>query len=35
MIKELGQRLYDTVKDEYDLNKVSDKRADFYKSLIK
>ena len=35
MITELGLRLYDTVKDTYDLNKVSDKRADFYKSLIK
>ena len=35
MVTELGQRLYDTVKDTYDLNKVSDKRADFYKSLIK
>jgi len=35
MIKELGLRLYDTVKDTYDLNKVSDKRADFYKSLIR
>jgi glycosyltransferase involved in cell wall biosynthesis len=35
MIKELGLRLYDTVKDTYDLNKVSDKRAQFYKSLIK
>jgi len=35
MVKELGLRLYDTVKDTYDLNKVSDKRAQFYKSLIK
>jgi glycosyltransferase involved in cell wall biosynthesis len=35
MITELGLRLYDTVKDTYDLNKVSDKRADFYKFLIK
>jgi glycosyltransferase involved in cell wall biosynthesis len=35
MITELGLRLYDKVKDTYDLNKVSDKRADFYKFLIK
>jgi hypothetical protein len=35
MVTELGLRLYDTVKDTYDLNKVSDKRAQFYKSLIK
>ena len=35
MITELGERLYETVKDTYDLNKVSDKRSEFYKSLIK
>jgi glycosyltransferase involved in cell wall biosynthesis len=35
MVTELGERLYETVKDTYDLNKVSDKRAEFYKSLIK
>jgi glycosyltransferase involved in cell wall biosynthesis len=35
MIKELGERLYNTVKDKYDLNKVTDDRAIWYKSLIK
>jgi glycosyltransferase involved in cell wall biosynthesis len=35
MITELGLRLYDTVKDKYDLNKVTVNRAEFYKSLIK
>jgi glycosyltransferase involved in cell wall biosynthesis len=35
MIKELGERLYNTVKDKYDLNIVTDNRAEFYKSLIK
>jgi glycosyltransferase involved in cell wall biosynthesis len=34
MIKELGERLYNTVKDKYDLNKVTDERASWYKSLI-
>jgi hypothetical protein len=32
---DLGQRLYETVKDTYDINKVTDTRAEFYKSLIK
>jgi len=35
MIKELGERLYNTVKDKYDLNVVTKNRATFYKSLIK
>lgn len=35
MIQDLGERLYETVKDRYDLNKVSETRAEFYKSLIK
>ena len=35
MITELGERLYNTVKDKYDLNKVTDERASWYKSLIK
>ena len=34
MITELGERLYNTVKDKYDLNKVTDDRASWYKSLI-
>jgi glycosyltransferase involved in cell wall biosynthesis len=35
MITDLGERLYETVKDKYDLNVVTKTRADFYKSLIK
>jgi glycosyltransferase involved in cell wall biosynthesis len=35
MITDLGERLYETVKDRYDLNKVTTDRAEFYKSLIK
>lgn len=34
MIKELGERLYNTVKDKYDLNIVTKNRADWYKSLV-
>jgi glycosyltransferase involved in cell wall biosynthesis len=32
---DLGQRLYETVKDTYDLNKVTKDRNELYKSLIK
>jgi hypothetical protein len=32
---DLGQRLYETVKDKYDLNNVTKDRAELYKSLIK
>ena len=35
MIKILGERLYNTVKDKYDLNVVTKNRAEWYKSLIK
>ena len=35
MIKDMGERLYETVKDTYDLNVVTKNRAEFYKSLIK
>jgi glycosyltransferase involved in cell wall biosynthesis len=35
MIADLGERLYETVKDKYDINNVSHERASFYKSLIK
>jgi hypothetical protein len=35
MITELGERLFETVKDKYDLNNVTITRAEFYKSLIK
>ena len=34
MITDLGERLYETVKDKYDLNKVSITRAEFYKSIL-
>jgi glycosyltransferase involved in cell wall biosynthesis len=32
---DLGQRLYETVKDTYDLNKVTADRAQLYKTLVK
>ena len=35
LITDLGEKLYETVKDRYDLNKVTETRAQFYKSLIK
>ena len=35
MAKDMGERLYETVKDKYDLNNVTKNRAEFYKSLIK
>ena len=35
MVKDMGERLYETVKDKYDLNLVTAERASFYKSLIK
>jgi glycosyltransferase involved in cell wall biosynthesis len=35
MITDLGERLYETVKDTYDLSVVTATRAQFYKSLIK
>jgi glycosyltransferase involved in cell wall biosynthesis len=35
MVKDMGERLYETVKDTYDLNVVTKNRAQFYKSLIK
>ena len=35
MIKDMGERLYETVKDTYDLNVVTKNRSEFYKSLIK
>jgi glycosyltransferase involved in cell wall biosynthesis len=34
LIQDLGERLYETVKDTYDLNKVTKDRAELYKSLI-
>jgi len=35
MVKDMGERLYETVKDTYDLNVVTKNRAEYYKSLIK
>jgi glycosyltransferase involved in cell wall biosynthesis len=35
MVKDMGERLYETVKVKYDLNNVTKERAEFYKSLIK
>jgi len=35
LIEDMGNRLYETVKDTYDLNVVTKTRAEFYKSLIK
>jgi hypothetical protein len=30
----MGERLYETVKDKYDLNIVTKDRAEFYKSIL-
>jgi len=35
LVIDLGERLYETVKDTYDLNVVTKARAEWYKSLIK
>ena len=35
LVKDMGERLYETVKDTYDLNNVTKTRADIYKSLVK
>ena len=34
MAKDMGERLYETVKDKYDLNIVTKNRAEFYKSIL-
>ena len=34
LAKDMGERLYETVKDKYDLNIVTKARAEFYKSII-
>lgn len=34
LVKDLGERLYETVKDRYDLNVVTKDRAELYKSLL-
>ena len=35
MIEDLGERLYETVKDKYSLKKVCQDRVEFFKSIIK
>jgi glycosyltransferase involved in cell wall biosynthesis len=35
LITDMGERLYETVKDKYHLKTVTINRAEFYKSLIK
>jgi glycosyltransferase involved in cell wall biosynthesis len=35
MIKDMGERLYETVKDKFDLNVVSKNRREFYLSIVK
>jgi glycosyltransferase involved in cell wall biosynthesis len=34
-VEDLGERLYETVKDKYDLNNMTKVRAEIYKSLVK
>jgi glycosyltransferase involved in cell wall biosynthesis len=34
MVKDMGERLYETVKDKYDLNIVTRNRAGFYKQIL-
>ena len=34
LVNDMGERLYETVKDKYDLNVVTKTRAEFYKSII-
>jgi glycosyltransferase involved in cell wall biosynthesis len=34
LIKDMGERLYETVKDTYDLKTISKNRSEFYKSII-
>jgi len=33
-VSDLGERLYETVKDTYDLHKVTKDRAQLYKSFL-
>jgi glycosyltransferase involved in cell wall biosynthesis len=35
MVKDMGERLYETVKDTYDLNTVTKNRREFYLSILK
>ena len=34
LIKDMGEKLYETVKDTYDLNTITKNRAEFYKSIV-
>jgi hypothetical protein len=34
LIKLMGDNLYETVKDKYDLRKVTHQRAEFYRSIV-
>lgn len=34
LVTDMGEKLYETVKDKYDLNNVTKNRAEFYKSLV-
>jgi len=34
LIKDMGERLHESVKDKYDLNNVTKDRAEFYKSIL-
>ena len=34
LVTDMGERLYETVKDKYDLNIVTKSRAEFYKSIL-
>jgi glycosyltransferase involved in cell wall biosynthesis len=34
LIKDMGEKLYETVKDTYDLNVITKNRRDFYKSIL-
>ena len=35
LVKDMGERLYETVKDKYDLKTVTKHRAEWYRSLVK
>jgi len=35
MVKDMGERLYETVKDKYDLNNVTKDRREFYLNTLK
>jgi glycosyltransferase involved in cell wall biosynthesis len=35
MVKDMGERLYETVKDKYDLNNVTKDRREFYLQIVK